>query len=48
MDDEDILQLVADGEIDASEIADFKELSDEMQQMVADGELSVDEARELE
>ena len=48
MDPEDILQLVTDGELDPSQIEDFKELDDELQQMVADGELTVEEATELQ
>ena len=40
MDDEEILQLVADGELDSSEIDDFKELASELQEMVVSGELS--------
>lgn len=47
MDDEEILQLVADGDLDSSEISDFKELSDELQDMVVSGEVSLDEALEL-
>ena len=47
MDDEEILQMVADGELDPSEIDDFKDLSDDLQEMVASGELTVDEAEEL-
>lgn len=48
MDDEEILQMVADGELDASQIDDFKNLSDELQELVANGELDIDEALELE
>jgi len=47
MDDEDILRMVADGELDASEIDDFKDLSDELQEMVVSGELDLDDAIEL-
>jgi hypothetical protein len=47
MDDEEILQMVADGELDSSEIEDFKELSDELQELVANGEIDIDEAMEL-
>ena len=47
MDDEEILQLVADEELDPSEIEDFKELDDEVQEMVTDGELEVDDALEI-
>lgn len=47
MDDEEILQMVVDGELDTSEVDDFKELSDEFQEMVSDGELDLDDALEL-
>jgi hypothetical protein len=47
MDDEEILQMVADGELDPSEIDDFKDLSDELQEMVVNGELDLDEAGEI-
>ena len=47
MDDEEILQMVADGELDSSEIEDFKDLSDEMQELVANGDIDIDEAMEL-
>ncbi len=47
MDDEEILQMVVDGELDASEVDDFKDLADEFQDMVASGEITLDEAREL-
>jgi len=47
MDDEEILQMVADGELDASEAEDFKELDDELQEMVSDGELDLEDAIEL-
>ena len=47
MDDEEILQLVVDGELDPSEVEDFKELDEEIQEMVTDGELEVDEAMEI-
>ena len=48
MDDEEILQMVADGELDSSQIDDFKNLSDEMQELVANGDIDIDEALELE
>jgi len=47
MDDEEILQLVADGELDPSEIEDFKELDDEIQEMVVSGEMDMDDAIEM-
>lgn len=47
MDDEEILQMVADGELDPSEIDDFRELDDELQEMVVSGEMSLEEAEEL-
>jgi hypothetical protein len=48
MDDEEILQMVADGELDPSEVEDFQNLSDEMKELVANGEIDLDEAMELE
>ena len=47
MDDEEILQLVADGELDPSEIEDFKELDDEIQEMVVSGEIDMEDAMEI-
>ena len=47
MDDEEILQLVTDGELDPSEIEDFKELDNEIQEMVVDGEIDMDDARDI-
>ena len=48
MDDEETLQLVSDGELDPSEIDDFKELDEEIQEMVIDGEIDMEEALEIE
>ena len=48
MDDEEILQMVADGELDPSEVEDFQGLSDEIKELVANGEIDLDEAMELE
>lgn len=48
MDDEEILQMVTDGELDASEIEDFKELDDELQELVTSGELDLEDAIELD
>lgn len=47
MGDDEILQMVVDGELDASEVDDFKELRDELQEMVVNEELTLDEAMEL-
>ena len=47
MDDEEILQLVADDELDPSEIEDFKELDDEIQEMVVGGEIELEDAMEI-
>lgn len=47
MDDEEILQMVADGELDPSEIDDFKDLSDELQELVVNGDIDLDDAIEL-
>ncbi|MBU1862398.1 MAG: hypothetical protein KKH94_01890 [Candidatus Omnitrophica bacterium] len=48
MDDEEILQMVADGELDASQIEDFKNLDSEIQELVESGDLSVDDALEID
>jgi len=48
MDDEEILQLVANGELDPSQIEDFKNLSDELQTMMVDGEIDLEEALEID
>lgn len=48
MDDEEVLQMVVDGELDPSEVEDFQNLSDEMKELVANGEIDLDEAMELE
>lgn len=45
MDDEEILQLVADGELDPEDIEDFKELNVDIQDMVADGYMTTDDAQ---
>ena len=47
MDPEDILELVASGDLEADEIEDFKELSDELQEMVVNGELTLNEAIDI-
>ncbi|MBU0706307.1 hypothetical protein KJ657_03455 [Patescibacteria group bacterium] len=43
MDDEEILQLVADGELEPEDIEAFKALSDELQELVTEGELDMDD-----
>jgi hypothetical protein len=48
MDDEDILEMVADGDLEPDQIEEFKELSEEVQELVADGSITVDEAIDLE
>ncbi len=48
MDDEDVLHLVADGEIDPSEIDNFKNLSEGAQELVKDHGVSVDEAEHVQ
>lgn len=48
MDDEQILQMVADGELDATQIEDFKNLDSEIQELVESGDLSVDDALEID
>ncbi len=47
MGDDEILQLVEDGTIDADDITEFRDLDDEIQQLVADGEIDMEDAREL-
>lgn len=47
MDDEDILEMVADGELEPDQIEDFKELSDEAKELVADGSLTAEEVIDL-
>lgn len=47
MDDEDILEMVAEGELEPDQIEEFKELSDEAQELVVDGSITVDEAIDL-
>ena len=47
MDDEEILQLVVDCELDPEQVADFKELSEELQELVADGSIDADDAIDL-
>ena len=46
MDDEEILELVASGELDPGDIDDFRELDDDVQEMVVNSEIDMDEARE--
>lgn len=47
MDDEEILQLVADGELDPEDIEDFKDFVPEIQDMVVNGDITMDDARDL-
>lgn len=47
MDDEEVLQLVADGELDPGDIEDFKALDSEIQELVANGDLDMDDARDI-
>lgn len=47
MGDEEILELVASGDLDPDDIDDFRELDDDIQEMVANGEIDMDDAREL-
>lgn len=44
MDPEEILELVAGGDLDPEDIDDFQSLDDSIQQMVADGNISVEDA----
>lgn len=45
--DEEILELVANGDLDPDDIDDFRDLDDDVQEMVANGEIDIDEAREF-
>ena len=47
MDDEEILELVKNGDLDPSDIDDFKELDPDIQEMVASGDIAMDDARDL-
>jgi len=48
MDDEEILDLVAEGELDCDLVDDFRNLDDEIQELVSVGDLSIEEALELD
>lgn len=47
MDNEDILEMVADGELESDQIEDFTVLSEEAKELVVDGSLTADEAIDL-
>lgn len=47
MGDDEILELVASGDLDPSDIDDFRELDDEIQELVVNGDIDMDDAREL-
>ena len=47
MGDEEILELVASGDIEPDDIDDFRDLNDDRQEMVANGEIDMDDARSL-
>lgn len=47
MGDDEILELVASGDLDPGDIDDFRGLDDDIQEMVVNGEIDMDEAREL-
>jgi hypothetical protein len=47
MDDSEILELVAEGEIEPEDIDDFREMNEEFQEMVRRGEISMEVARDL-
>ncbi len=47
MGDDEILELVANGDLDPADIDDFRELDNDIQEMVVNGEIDMDEAREL-
>ena len=48
MDDEEILQMVADGELDPEQVEEFRDLDGEIQELVESGDLTVDEALEID
>lgn len=48
MDELEILKLVAEGRIDADDMNDFRNLSEELQQKIADGELEMDEVEDMD
>jgi hypothetical protein len=41
MDDEEILQLVIDGDLDPNDVEDFKDLDEDIQELIADGEIDM-------
>ena len=47
MDDEEILQLVADGELDPKDIETFRNMPVELQELVANGELDMDDVGDI-
>lgn len=47
MGDDEILELVASGDLEPDDIDDFRELDDDIQEMVANGEIDMDDARDL-
>jgi len=47
MDDEEILELIANGDIEPEDVEDFENLEPELQEMVVSGELDIDEVRDL-
>jgi len=47
MDDDEILQLVADGDLEPEDIETFKNMPEELQELVANGELDMDDVRDI-
>lgn len=47
MGDDEILELVANGDLEPEDVDDFRELDEDIQEMVVNGEIDIDEAREF-
>ena len=47
MDDEEILQMVVDGDLEPDQVEDFRELDPELQELVQSGDIDVDETLSL-
>lgn len=48
MDEEEIEQLVEDGELEPEQVEDFENLDSDLQDLVVSGEITADEALELD
>ena len=47
MDDEEILQMVVDGDLEPDQVEDFRELDPELQELVQSGDIDADETLSL-